>query len=201
MLEHIRGLEERVQGGTEKGGVFYKAGKEDAYMRDMMRKMVEAQARATTVEDILGELTETFDQQIGYRLYSLSVFEGGAELTSRRIWTSHPTEYPVNGTKSKPYPEWVAQVIDRQQSFLCRDKADVKRVFLDYEAIFELGCGSVLNVPVRLFGSVIGTVNLLHEEHWFTPERVEKAEAMVALVYTPMLLARWPNLTLEGEAL
>jgi transcriptional regulator with GAF, ATPase, and Fis domain len=159
-------------------------------MTDVMRSMVEAQAQATTVEDILDELARTFQQQIGYRLCTLSVYEGGADLTARRIWTSHPEQYPVNGTKSKPDPEWAAQVIERQKPFLCRDKADVQRVLFDYETIFQLGCGSVLNLPVRLFGSVIGTVNLLHEEHWFTPERVEKAEALVALVYAPMLLVR-----------
>lgn len=186
--------------GTRSGGILFKAGKEEL-MTDVMTRMIEAQAHATAVEDILNELAETFKQQIGYRLCSLSAFEGGRDLTARRIWTSHPVEYPVNGTKSKPDPEWVAQVIDRQKPFLCRDKADVQRVLFDYETIFQLGCGSVLNLPVRLFGSVIGTVNLLHDEHWFTPERVERAESLVALVYAPMLLVRWPKLIAEGDAL
>jgi hypothetical protein len=186
---------------TAKGKILLKANKDVGLLVHAMTKMAVAQAKASVFDDILSELADTFMQHVGYRLFTLSVLEGDADLTSRRIWSSHPDEYPVSGTKSRPCAEWADQVIGRQEIFLCRDEADVQRVLPDYETIFGLGCGSVLNLPVSLYGSVIGTVNVLHEAHWFTPERVENAETLLALAYAPMLLARCPKLSVEGEML
>jgi hypothetical protein len=166
----------------------FNADNESTLLARAMTKMVAAQATALALDDVLSELAETFQQHVGYRLFTLSVFENAPDFVARRIWTSHPAEYPVEGTKGKPCGEWAEQILGRQKAFLCRDEADVRRVLPDYEALFRLGCGSVLNLPVRLYGSVMGTVNVLHEAHWFTPERIEKATTLLALAYTPLLL-------------
>lgn len=153
-----------------------------------MLAMAAAQAKASSLDDILGELASTFRQCVGYRLFTVSVFENTPDLVAQRIWSSHPGVYPVGGTKGRPCDEWVQQVLGRQEAFLCRDEADVRRVMPDYESIFGLGCGSVLNLPVCHYGTVIGTVNVLHEAHWFTPKRVQDSTMLCALAYAPVLL-------------
>jgi DNA-binding IclR family transcriptional regulator len=42
-----------------------------------------------------------------------------------------------------------------------------------------LGLGSCVNIPVIHSGTVLGTVNLLAEEHHFTPDRLTAYEALV----------------------
>ncbi len=162
--------------------------KSDAAAQAMIA-MTAAQASASSLAEILDALAHIFAQFVGHRIFTVSVFESGHDLIARRIWSSRPDVYPVGGTKGGPCDEWVQQVIGRREIFLCHDAAEVRRVMPDHETIFGLGCGSVLNLPVCLSGATIGTVNLLHEPLWFTPERVQKATMLRALAYAPMLLS------------
>ncbi len=41
-----------------------------------------------------------------------------------------------------------------------------------------MGCESVINVPIEIDGEVVGTVNCLHEAGFYTPKRIEAAEAL-----------------------
>jgi hypothetical protein len=144
-------------------------------------------------EETFCVLAELFNQQVGARLISFSLLQYGDDIMARRVWTSHPNEYPVNGLKVMPGSEWTDHVIRDGKVFICRDQADVKRVLPDFKTIFDLGCGSVLNLPVILNGSVIGTVNLLNEANWFNAERVARAEVLLVLAYIPFLLSLVPS--------
>jgi transcriptional regulator with GAF, ATPase, and Fis domain len=157
---------------------------------ESLQELAEAMADRNSVAAVLDQLSAIFQRQIGYKIFTLSILDTENELTAKRIWTSHPREYPVNGQKSKIAPEWYEQVIKNKASFICENKDDVRRVLYDHKVIFSLGCGSALNIPLRLLGKVIGTINILHDENWFSPARVEKAERLAALAYAPMLLAR-----------
>jgi hypothetical protein len=64
--------------------------------------------------------------------------------------------------------------------------SDVREVFFDHELIFSLGCASVLNVPVTWRGRVLGTMNLLHEERWYS-----EAEVRLGLAFSPSLVAAY----------
>ena len=48
-------------------------------------------------------------------------------------------------------------------------------MFPDHAKIWSLGCGSVINTPVIVADQMLGTVNLLHEEQYYTPQRVADA--------------------------
>ncbi len=54
-------------------------------------------------------------------------------------------------------------------------------VFPDAELIGRLGCGSVINLPVILAGEMVATVNMLHEEGYYTPERVAMTHELLTL--------------------
>jgi hypothetical protein len=108
---------------------------------------------------------------VGAKLFTTMTIDRVAE-TARREYTSHPEEYPVSGSKPLRYDAWYDQVHKQHRPFIANTIGDIAKVFPDYETILSLGCGSVVNLPVVIAGDMIGTVNLLDEEHFYTPERV-----------------------------
>ena len=67
--------------------------------------------------------------------------------------------------------------------FLAAAKDDVRRAYADHEALFALGIESILNVPVRVDGRRLGTLNLCGAEGSFGPAEVARArEAAEMLV-------------------
>ena len=99
----------------------------------------------------------------------------------RRLFTSHPAEYPVGGEKTVEIsPGWLGTVIEDKKPFLAPDLASLREVFADSELIQRLGCGAVINVPVLDGGSnVVGVLALLDAEGSYTQQSVEAAVAVV----------------------
>ncbi|WP_255470909.1 GAF domain-containing protein [Pseudarthrobacter sp. B4EP4b] len=98
----------------------------------------------------------------------------------RRLFTSHPTEYPVGGEKTVEIsPGWLGTVIEDKKPFLAPDLASLREVFADSELIQRLGCGAVINVPVLDGGNVVGVLALLDAEGSYTQQSVEAAVAVV----------------------
>lgn len=112
----------------------------------------------------------------GHRLFTVMTVDMGAGL-AQRAYTSHPREYPVSGTKPIQRNPWFDTVHGERRSFVANTIDDIAKVFPDHALIASLGCGSVLNLPVVLKGELAGTVNLLHQPNWYTPERVARAES------------------------
>ena len=54
--------------------------------------------------------------------------------------------------------------------------------FADHELIERLGCGSVINVLAIYDDEVIGSANLLHEEHHYSEADIEDALPFVQLL-------------------
>jgi GAF domain-containing protein len=65
----------------------------------------------------------------------------------------------------------------------------IARVFPDHALIASLGCQSSLNLPIVVGGSVIGTINQLHEAGFYTPERVAFAKGLGLAGAAAFLLA------------
>ncbi|MBY5933974.1 GAF domain-containing protein [Tateyamaria omphalii] len=114
---------------------------------------------------------------VGGRLFTVTVLDRGAGL-ARRIYTSDPDAYPVSGTKPMSQGAWTDMVIERGETFVANTVAEFAVYFGDHALIESLGCQSALNVPV-VDGQVIGTVNVLDQEHYFTPQRVEDVQRAV----------------------
>jgi hypothetical protein len=62
--------------------------------------------------------------------------------------------------------------------------------FPDLDLIMSLGCGSAINLPVVAGGEMLGSVNLLHAEGWYTPERVAAATALTIPAIACFLILR-----------
>lgn len=115
---------------------------------------------------------------LGTRLFTISVQDLNQDV-ARRAYTSHPVEYPVSGTKPLTRDGWYDYCITGQQTFAANTTPEFAKYFFDHALISSLGLGSCVNIPVAEGGEVLGTVNLLAEEHHFTPERLAAYEHLV----------------------
>lgn len=116
---------------------------------------------------------------LGTRLFTVTVQDEAAGL-ARRSYTSHPVEYPVSGTKPITRDGWYDQCIGAKAVFVANTTPEFAKYFFDHALITSLGLGSCINIPIFAeAGPVLGTVNLLAEEHHFTPE---KRAAYAALI-------------------
>lgn len=130
-------------------------------------------------------LEQSLQQEVGHKLFTIMVWyrqSGEAE----RLYSNDPKAYPVGGRKALVETPYGEQVFKRQQPYLGRTKADIKWAFFDYELIYSLGLGSVINVLVRHDGELLGMINMLHEEHWYRERDLAAAEPYGALL-VPLL--------------
>lgn len=116
---------------------------------------------------------------LGTRLFTVTRLDEGAGLFAR-VFTSHPVEYPVSGTKPMERDGWYDTTIAGKRTFVANTPPEFAKYFFDHELIVSLGLGSCINVPVVDAGSVLGTVNILAEAGHFTPEKLAAYEALVA---------------------
>lgn len=135
---------------------------------------------ARTSADAWSALQRLAQAEIGSRLFTVMTVDMQAGL-ARRAFTSHPREYPASGTKPIHRDEWFDIVHGERRSFAANTIEDIAKVFPDHELIASLGCGSVLNLPVVLRGELVATINMLDAPHHFTPDRVSRAEKLLAL--------------------
>lgn len=133
-----------------------------------LRSVANALARPGQPKPALAALQDAFADVVGYRLFTILLYEPSARLV-RRAFSSLPEAYPVGGTKPLLHETaWTRQVLGRGEVYVGHDRDDIRLVFPDYELIWSLGCESVVNLPVRWNGHVIGTCNLLHQRRWYS---------------------------------
>ena len=126
-------------------------------------------ASATAPDAVFRAVEALAQRAIGHRLFTvMRLHAGRAEV--ERVYSSQPASYPAGGRKPKSGTAWGAQVLDRGEIFLAATQDEVRRAFADYELIFSLGIGAILNVPIRFRGRSLGTLNLCHEAGWFRPQ-------------------------------
>ena len=126
---------------------------------------------------------------VGAKLFTVLTVDWPNERTGR-VFTSHPEAYPVAGTKPIRYTEWFEVVHKRREAFVANTIEAMKPFFPDHDLIWSLGCGSIINLPIEIAGDMVGTINLLHEEQFYTPERVERSE-LLKLPSKAAYLATW----------
>ncbi len=135
---------------------------------------IAANASPQAAFEALCALTKEF---VGAKLFTVMTRDS-QRGHAQRIYSNMPDAYPVSGTKPANETDWSRQVIVEKRIFVANDIDAIADVFDDYELIRSLGCESVINVPIIVGGDVLGTINCLHEAGFYTPERVEAAEAL-----------------------
>lgn len=117
---------------------------------------------------------------VGAKLFTYMTVDMEAEV-ARRAYTSDPQNYPTSGTKPIRYDSWFDIVHKQRQYFVANTIAEIAQVFPDYELINSLGCQSVVNMPVVIGGELVGTVNMLDVEGYYTAERVQAIRDLIAV--------------------
>jgi hypothetical protein len=129
---------------------------------------------------------------LGTILFTVTVLDPARDLCWR-AYTSHPVEYPTQGTKPLTHDAWHDQVIIRRETFVANTPAAFEKVFFDHALITSLGLGSAVNIPVAdASGTVLATVNLLAEAGHFTAAKLADYQALVADHHQSLLTAIAP---------
>ena len=132
-----------------------------------LNDVAQALASGHQPEHGLRALAGALSERIGYRLFTVLVFDREAGL-SRRYFSSRPEAYPTGGAKPiDTGSEFYASVVERGEARICADREACERAFFDHALITSLGCESAINVPVRWDGQTIASLNLLHEAGWY----------------------------------
>lgn len=128
----------------------------------------------TLLEDLQRDCTA-----LGTRLFTVTAHDFDAMLF-RRIHSSHPVEYPAQGTKPMLRDAWFDLCIIKGDRFVANTPEDFAALYPDHAFIRSLGLGAAVNIPVRGdSGQIAGTVNLLAESGHFTPERLARYQALI----------------------
>ncbi|MDQ1077837.1 GAF domain-containing protein [Pseudoroseomonas cervicalis] len=104
-----------------------------------------------------------------------------AAMTVQRLYSSDPAAYPPGGSKPKRDTEWGRQVLLEGRPFLGEGEAAIRQAFDDHPLILSLGLRSVLNLPIRLGGRCLGTLNFLWREAEVPPARRAAAQALALM--------------------
>jgi hypothetical protein len=71
---------------------------------------------------------------------------------------------------------WSKKVIKNKNHFLCKNKNQIKKIYFDYNTIFSLNCGSIINLLILFKNKPIGTINILHKENYYTQNDIKKID-------------------------
>lgn len=126
---------------------------------------------------------------VGAKLFTMTADNPGAGYV-RRVYSSDETAYPVLGTKPIVFDETYRRMTEERFVYVANSLDAMKDDFPDLDLIVSLGCGSAINMPVVAGGEMLGSVNLLHEEGWYTPERVAAARGLVVPAMACFLVLR-----------
>lgn len=126
-------------------------------------------------------------QAIGFRLFTIMRLHAESQEVER-LYSSLPEAYPVSGRKPKQGTPWGAQVLDRGEVFVANAPDAVRAAFADYELIFSLGIGAIMNVPVRFRGRSLGTMNICSAAGWFSEADHTPGRLLASLLVPPLLV-------------
>jgi hypothetical protein len=115
--------------------------------------------------------------KVGAKLFTLTTVEPGTG-EAERIYTNMPDAYPVSGRKPADTSDWSRHVLGERRTFVANSIEEIAAVFPDHALIQSLGCESVINIPIEVNGAVVGTMNLLHQAGFYSPDKLAAAEAL-----------------------
>ena len=149
-------------------------------MQSVLKKFEAAAGAAQNADSVWKALQDFSQATVGHKLFTVMTVDMEAGL-ARRAYSDHPIEYPISGTKPINRDAWFDIVHLERRSFVANTIVDIAKVFPDFQLIASMGCGSVINLPVIIKNELVATINLLHQENYYTPERVAVAELNLAM--------------------
>ena len=120
-------------------------------------------------------VSDSIKSKIKFKLLTLTVIDKSLSFVER-VYTSNSKIYPLLGIKSIPKNNWNKVVIKQKKNYILRTKNEIKKIYYDYEIIFSLGCGSIINYLVLFNGKHLGTINILHKEKYYKKKHIKDLE-------------------------
>ncbi|NML31827.1 GAF domain-containing protein [Paraburkholderia antibiotica] len=107
------------------------------------------------------------ERAIGFRLLTIMSYDAQRQEVER-VYTNMPDVYPIGGRKKKQGTVWAKQILQDLTPFRVETSQGIRDAFDDHAIMTGMGLGSILNIPIAYDGVCIGTMNLTHEEGWYT---------------------------------
>ncbi len=141
----------------------------------------EETVRTTRWTSLFPALEELCRASIGHKLFSCSIFrmDRAESGVAARIYTNDPKNYPLSGLKEIIPNRWTDRVISQRKIFVANSVDGFSDVFPDHDLIASLGLGSVVNLPLFLRGSFIGTVNMLDSAGYYSAARLAHIDRLL----------------------
>jgi hypothetical protein len=154
-----------------------------------IQRFADALAIAQSEVSVGRALHQLADATVGVRLFTLTADNPKAGYV-RRVYSSDEVAYPTLGTKPIVFDETYRRMTEERCISVVNSVEEMRADFPDLDLIVSLGCGSAVNIPIVATGVMLGSVNLLHEEGWYTPERVEAAQGLIVPAIACFLILR-----------
>jgi len=137
---------------------------------------------------IFHEVCAIAAEAIGFRLFTIMAYDSQREEVER-VFTNMPEVYPAGGRKKKSGTAWAKRILADLEPFRATTPEGLREAFDDHAVMTAMGLGSILNIPIAYDGRCVGTMNLTHEEGWYTPHD-EETGLLLGAFLVPALVAR-----------
>ncbi|SFB77713.1 hypothetical protein SAMN05428997_10228 [Bosea sp. CRIB-10] len=142
--------------------------------------------KATTETAIFSALEEHSARLHDHLLFTCLRFDYDG-LVMSRLYSNREDVSPTGGSKPLPSSAWADRLILEGRSYVGRSRQDLKDVFFDHEALWAIGCESVMNIPVRWLDRTVGTINILGRAAQFEEETASRFSVCAQLA-VPLFL-------------
>jgi GAF domain-containing protein len=153
---------------------------------DQVAHAIETTASSPDVQAAYGAVDALAQRTIGHKLFTVMRYLRET-VEVERLYSSNLADYPVGGRKPKQGTPWGEKVLDRGEVFIAPDAEGVRNAFSDHALLTRLGISSIMNIPIRFRGRVLGTMNLSHEAGHFTADMIGPGRILAGLL-VPLLL-------------
>lgn len=139
--------------------------------------------------DAFAALHRLTDHVLGAKIFTVLALDYDAGVM-RRLYSSQQDLYPEGGADPIGDTVWEQTIIGQKKPLVFAGYAEMKELLPEHEALKALGCGAMLNLPVVYDGKSIGTINILHEDGRYSPERLKNAPLLIAPAAALLLAVR-----------
>lgn len=154
---------------------------------DQLSELIGTVSNASSLQIAFAAVENAANKFIGQVLFTVMAFDERA-MQVQRIYSNNPEAYPPGGKKDKRETQWGRHVLQKGRPFIGLNSEDIRANFNDHELIMGLGLGSVLNVPVRVCGRTIGTMNLLHKPGFYSELDLRPGFMLASLLVGPICI-------------
>jgi transcriptional regulator with GAF, ATPase, and Fis domain len=142
-----------------------------------------------TADEVLGSVAASAKACIGHRLLTILRLDP-ATLEVERLYTTNPAAYPTQGTKPMRDTWWGEHVLLKGVPYIGYNAQDIREHFADHDVISGLGLNAIINIPVRVAGQTLGTLNLLHDEAFYGEHHVGIGKLLSTLLAPTLMDVR-----------